>query len=92
MAARTLQEFLQFFKWDHGRVNAWMQQYVMDLHGSEQAIGVLDPSAHAKRSDKTPGVQRQWCGEAGKAAAKACRNNQLCSANSWIRGVGIACP
>jgi len=66
VAVRTLQEFLQFFKWDHARVNARMQQRVMDLHGSEQAIGVLDPSAHAKRGDKTPGVQRQWCGETGK--------------------------
>lgn len=69
VAVRTLQEFLQFFKWDHERVNARMQQRVMDLHGprdGEEAIGVLDPSAHAKRGDKTPGVQRQWCGETGK--------------------------
>jgi len=66
VAVRTLQEFLQFFKWDHAQVNARMQQRVMDYHGSEQAIGVLDPSAHAKRGDKTPGVQRQWCGETGK--------------------------
>ena len=66
---RTLQEFLQFFKWDHQRVNARMQQRVMDRHGprhGDQAIGVLDPSAHAKRGPKTPGVQRQWCGETGK--------------------------
>jgi SRSO17 transposase len=66
VAVRTLQEFLQFFKWDHGRVNARLQQRVMDRHGSDQAIGVLDPSAHAKRGNKTPGVQRQWCGETGK--------------------------
>ena len=66
VAVRTLQEFLQFFKWDHAQVNARMQQRVMDRHGHENAIGVLDPSAHAKRGDKTPGVQRQWCGETGK--------------------------
>jgi len=66
VAVRTLQEFLQFFRWDHARVNARMQQRVMDLHGHDEAIGVLDPSAHAKRGDKTPGVQRQWCGETGK--------------------------
>ena len=70
---RTLQEFLQFFKWDHARVQAQLQRRVMDRHApapesgrGEQAIGVLDPSAHAKRGPKTPGVQRQWCGEAGK--------------------------
>jgi SRSO17 transposase len=66
VAVRTLQEFLQCFKWDHRRVNARMQQRVMDGHAGDQAIGVLDPSAHAKRGDKTPGVQRQWCGETGK--------------------------
>jgi len=66
VAVRTLQEFVQLFKWDHARVNAQLQQRVMDRHGSEEAIGVLDPSAHAKRGDKTPGVQRQWCGETGK--------------------------
>lgn len=63
---RTMQEFLQFFKWDDGRVNDRLQQRVMDHHASERAIGVLDPSAHAKRGPKTPGpgsVQRQWCGE-----------------------------
>lgn len=66
VAVRTLQEFLQFFKWDHDRVNARLQRRVMDRHASEHAIGVLDPSAHAKRGPKTPGVQRQWCGESGK--------------------------
>ena len=66
VAVRTLQEFLQFFKWDHARVNARMQQRVMDRHGTDEAIGVLDPSAHPKSGDNTPGVQRQWCGETGK--------------------------
>jgi SRSO17 transposase len=66
---RTLQEFLQFFKWDHARVQAQLQRRVMDRHApahAEQAIGVLDPCAHAKRGPKTPGVRRQWCGETGK--------------------------
>lgn len=63
---RTLQEFLAFFVWDHDRVDKQLQQLVMDEHGCEAAIGVIDGSAHAKQGDKTPGVQRQWCGEAGK--------------------------
>ena len=33
---------------------------------TEKAIGVIDDSTHAKQGDKTPGVQRQWCGESGK--------------------------
>jgi len=66
VAVRTLQEFLAFFAWDHERVNAQLQRLVADEHGSETAIGVLDASGHAKQGDKTPGVQRQYCGESGK--------------------------
>jgi len=63
---RTLQEFLAFFVWDDKRVDKMLQQLVMDKHGCEHAIGVIDGSGHAKQGDKTPGVQRQWCGETGK--------------------------
>ena len=63
---RTLQEFLATFEWDHDRVNKLLQQRVMDRHGSEKAVGVIDASGHAKQGKKTPGVQRQWCGETGK--------------------------
>jgi SRSO17 transposase len=66
VAVRTLQEFLAFFAWDHKRVEVLLRQLVMDRHGSEQAIGVIDASAHVKQGDKTPGVKRQWCGERGK--------------------------
>jgi SRSO17 transposase len=63
---RTLQEFLSFFVWDHARVNQQLQQLVVDEHNCETAVGVLDASGHVKQGDKTPGVQRQWCGEVGK--------------------------
>ena len=66
VAVRTLQEFLQFYVWDHQRVNDTFQRLVADQHGGDHAIGVIDVSAHAKSGDKTPGVQRQWCGETGK--------------------------
>ena len=66
VAVRTLQEFLADFVWDHRRVDTMLRQEVMDRHGSEDAIGVIDASAHAKQGDKTPGVKRQWCGELGK--------------------------
>jgi SRSO17 transposase len=66
VAVRTLQEFLAFFVWDHERVAAKLQQLIMDEHASSQAVGVIDASAHAKQGNKTPGVQRQWCGESGK--------------------------
>ena len=66
VAVRTLQEFLQFYVWDHQRVNDTFQRLVADQHGSHETIGVIDITAHAKSGDKTPGVQRQWCGETGK--------------------------
>ena len=66
VAVRTLQEFLAFFSWNDRRVANMLQHLVMDEHGTEGAIGVIDASGHAKQGDKTPGVQRQWCGESGK--------------------------
>ena len=63
---RTLQEFLSQFVWDHDRVEKMLQHRVMDASGCDAAIGVIDGSGHAKQGDKTPGVQRQWCGETGK--------------------------
>ncbi len=63
---RTLQEFLAFFAWDHQRIDRMLQQLVIDEHGCDQAIGVIDGSGHPKQGDKTPGVQRQWCGQKGK--------------------------
>ena len=66
VAVRTLQEFLAFFVWDEDRVVNELQRMVADEHGCNEAIGVLDASAHAKQGHKIPGVQRQWCGERGK--------------------------
>jgi SRSO17 transposase len=63
---RTLQEFLSLLSWDHQRMDRLLTQKVADRPGSGKGIAVLDASAHSKRGDKTPGVQRQWCGETGK--------------------------
>jgi|TARA_B100001971_G_C18209902_1_gene550004 SRSO17 transposase len=63
---RTLQEFLAFFVWDDARISDALQRMVADEHGSAHAIGILDASGHPKSGDKSPGVQRQWCGRTGK--------------------------
>ena len=69
-AVRSLQEFLAFFVWDHQRINDELQRMVANEHGGggsgSGGIGVLDASGHPKSGDKTPGVQRQYCGETGK--------------------------
>ena len=63
---RTLQEFLSQLCWNHQRVHQLYQHHVADRHACDQAIGIIDSSGHAKQGDRTPGVQRQWCGERGK--------------------------
>jgi SRSO17 transposase len=63
---RTLQEFLANFHWDHDRTNEAFQRLVANEHNSPAGIGVIDASGHPKQGSKTPGVQRQYCGESGK--------------------------
>jgi len=65
VAVRTLQEFLSQFAWDHTRA----RKMILDDVGSRSAaggIGIIDATGHPKRGDRTPGVQRQYCGESGK--------------------------
>jgi len=66
VAVRTLQEFLAFFRWDHQLVEKVLIREVIERQYGKRSIGVLDGSAHTKQGKQTPGVQRQWCGEAGK--------------------------
>jgi len=63
---RTLQHFLSVHEWDHDRARDILQQQVARRHPHPCSIGVIDESGHAKKGDKTPGVQRQWCGRLGK--------------------------
>jgi len=63
---RTLQEFLSQHCWDQDRVHELYQHFVADRHSCPDAIGVIDGSGHPKQGGKTPGVQRQYCGQTGK--------------------------
>jgi SRSO17 transposase len=62
---RTLQWFLARGAWDHDQARS-MMHYRVAARPAQTRIGVLDASGHVKKGDKTPGVQRQWCGEVGK--------------------------
>lgn len=66
VAPRTLQEFLSQLKWDHGRMRDRVQEIVCTEHAGPTSIGILDETSLVKKGDKTPGVQRQWCGTSGK--------------------------
>jgi SRSO17 transposase len=63
---RTLQEFLSQHRWDHDRLRNKLQGIVRDEHAGTHSIGIFDETSDLKKGDKTPGVQRQWCGAAGK--------------------------
>lgn len=74
-AVRTLQEFLTHHAWDHGAMRDAIQRRIVRDHlpapGAKPVNGVgtvgwVDETGVAKKGDKTPGVQRQWCGSRGK--------------------------
>ena len=66
VAPRTLQEFLSQHHWDHDLLRDQLQHIVRDQHSGPHSIGIIDETSDVKKGDKTPGVQRQWCGSVGK--------------------------
>ncbi len=70
-AVRTLQEFLKNHRWCYRRARTTLQEHVaLTLDGLPSddlgTVGIVDETATVKKGTKTPGVQRQWCGERGK--------------------------
>lgn len=66
VAPRTLQEFLSLHRWDEDLMRTKLQERIRGSHSGRHAIGVIDETSFAKKGDKTPGVQRQYCGATGK--------------------------
>ena len=65
MPPRNLQQFLSVHNWNEGEVRDRVQQVIAQDHTDPDSVGVLDETYHSKKGDKTPGVQRQWCGTKG---------------------------
>jgi SRSO17 transposase len=68
---RTLQLFLTQHGWDYQEATESLQKRLAQRLPDWPAdgtgtVGVIDESGHAKKGNKTPGVQRQYCGELGK--------------------------
>jgi len=71
---RTLQEFIADHVWDQDAVLQRLQRRMVTRHlpaPGEKAdelgvIGLIDETSVPKKGDKTPGVQRQYCGARGK--------------------------
>lgn len=66
MPPRTLQQFLSLLEWDHGLMKTKLQQFIARHHVGPHGIGIIDETACPKKGEKSPGVQRQWCGATGK--------------------------
>lgn len=66
VAPRTLQEFMSQHKWDEDRLRRRMHQIVVAEFGGRHSVGIFDETSDPKKGDKTPGVQKQWCGRLGK--------------------------
>ncbi len=63
---RTLQEFLAQHRWDEDSLRRRLIHIVRDEHITSNTVGIIDETSDVKKGDKTPGVQRQWCGKVGK--------------------------
>src|SRR5215218_5090849 len=61
-----LQKFIGQADWDHEPVLAELARQVGAELGEPDGVLVFDPSAFAKKGDRSVGVQRQWCGRLGK--------------------------
>jgi SRSO17 transposase len=65
LPARNLQQFMSQAGWDHEMVRARTMQIIREQFDDPDSVGIIDETYHAKKGDRTPGVQRQWCGTKG---------------------------
>jgi len=63
---RTLQEFLASYNWDDEAMQRRLLEIVARDHSNANSVGIIDETSAVKKGDKTPGVQRQYCGAVGK--------------------------
>lgn len=64
--ARTMQDFLCGYKWDHSLM---LEQHRVNVSNRLNGIGgaiALDPSDNPKKGKESVGVSRQYCGNLGK--------------------------
>src|ERR1700677_3250513 len=75
VVVRTLQQFLADHVWDEIKMRDLIQRRIVNEHlpppGEKPkdgigTVGWIDETSVPKKGDKTPGVQRQYCGASGK--------------------------
>jgi SRSO17 transposase len=63
---QPMQRFIGQADWDHRPSLVTLAERVGQRLGEPDGVIVFDPSAFAKKGDKSVGVARQWCGRLGK--------------------------
>jgi SRSO17 transposase len=63
---KPIQSFVGSSTWDDEKVMSELRQHVKQELADPDAVLVIDPSAFAKKGNKSCGVKRQWCGRLGK--------------------------
>ena len=66
VAPRTLQEFVASYRRDEDALRERLHEVVAGDRASPRSIGLVGETSDPKKGVKTPGVQRQYCGAAGK--------------------------
>jgi len=94
-AVRSLQEFLTHHRWDHDALLEQPQRNIVEnllpAPGEQQAdelgvIGLIDKTSVVKKGNKTPGLQRQYCGASGKIDNCIRRRSAVESPSIWPCG------
>jgi SRSO17 transposase len=61
-----MQRLLYQVDWDADAARDLLQQFITETLGDAEGIGVVDETGFLKQGDRSVGVQRQYCGTAGK--------------------------
>ena len=62
----AMQRLLYRAHWDAEAARDLLQQYITEVFGDEEGIGVVDESGFIKKGTRSAGVKRQYSGTAGK--------------------------
>jgi SRSO17 transposase len=63
---QPMQRFIGQADWDHQPLLVTLVEQIGQQLGEPDGVIVFDPSAFAKKGNKSVGVARQWCGRLGK--------------------------
>lgn len=79
----STQRLLYLSRWEADEARDELEQYVSEVFGEEEGIGVVDETGFIKKGQHSVGVKRQYSGTAGKI-----ENCQVATFLSYVSGRG----